>query len=176
VRPTTLVAAAALACALPAAACGLTPTSTPVPSGAAPLTASPSPATTAPASPSPAPPTPVVTATPAPPRSPAASAAESTTGPIGQSMALSPASVAPGGTVRITGDDPTHCGSITILSNAFPGPQEFAGVPAVTATETADGHFSATVTIAAGTRPGSYPVTARACGGNFGTELTLKVT
>jgi hypothetical protein len=170
VRP-TIAASAVTALACLAAACGGTaPRVTPTPgvpstpSARAPGTAgSPSAATTAAPTPPPTRP------------SPTAPSAVSTTGPIGQSLTLSPASVRRGGTVRVSGFAP-QCTGVTILSNAFPGPQEFAGVHAVTPTTTPDGHFSASVTIPVSTAPGSYPVTVRACGGNLGVELTLTVT
>jgi len=90
-------------------------------------------------------------------------------------MTLTPGTVPAGSVVRITGYAP-GCTGVTLLSDAFPGPQEFAGVHAVSATSTPDGHFSASVTIPASTAPGPYPVTARACGGNLGVQLTLTVT
>jgi hypothetical protein len=146
------------------AACGSTPPAATLTPSRSP-SPSPEPTTAVSSSPSPLP-------TPSPP-TPAAAA--STSGPVGQYLTLDPASVPPGGTVRISGYAP-HCTGVTILSNAFPGPQEFAGVHAVTPSTTPDGHFSATVTIPATTRPESYPVTVRACGGNLGVELPLKVT
>jgi hypothetical protein len=96
----------------------------------------------------------------------------STSGPVGQTLTLDPGTLPAGTAVHISGYAP-GCGGVTILSNAFPGPQEFAGVHAVSA---AGAHFSATVTLPTSTPPGSYPVTVRACGGNLGVELTLRVT
>lgn len=120
--------------------------------------------------------TPTVAATPVPaPPAPPRATPMSTSGPVGQTLTLDPGRLAAGSVVRISGYAP-HCTGVTILSTAFPGPQEFAGVPAVTATSTADGHFAATVTIPRTTAAGGHPVTVRACGGNLGVELTLTVT
>ena len=163
--PASIAAAAAALCL---AACGPdtvsapTVSMTPSPSATA---ASPTPSARITGSPTPPP----ATATPHPPAS--------TSGAIGQTLTLDPGSVPAGSAVRVSGYDPSRsCGSMTILSNAFPGPQEFAGVHAVTAPVDATGHFGVTVTIAATTAPGQYPVTVRACGGNFGAQLTLTVT
>lgn len=160
---TALVATACLA------GCGSGPASSPAssPSAAAPTPAAAATGTPAPSevitgSPTPPPPTPTV----APP--------VSSSGPAGQSMTITPGTIARGGTVRITGYAP-QCTAVTLISKAFPGPQEFAGINAVGATSTPDGHFSATVTIPASTAPGAYSVTARACGGNLGLDLTLTV-
>lgn len=76
---------------------------------------------------------------------------------------------------RTVGEHAPGCNSVTILSNAFPGSQQYAGVNAVTAAAPG-GYFSVTVTIP-GSRPaGSYPVIVRACGGNLGVELLLTIT
>ena len=167
--------AAAAAAVLCLAACGETvsaPTVSP--------TASPSTTATATAtatgritgSPTPPPPT---TAPSTPTSTPAAPV--STTGAIGQTLTVDPGTVPAGSAVRVSGYDPTKsCPSMTILSNAFPGPQEFAGVHAVTAPVDATGHFGVTVTIPASIAAGQYPITVRACGGNFGVQVTLTVT
>jgi hypothetical protein len=166
----TAVLPAALAAALGAGLClaGCGPDTVSAPTVSATPRASATPSVTA---------TPVTTNTPTPPASTTPAAPVSTSGPIGQTMTLDPGTVAAGSAVRISGYDPSQgCGSLMILSRAFPGPQEFAGVPAVTATIGPDGHFSTTVTIASSMTAGAYPVTGRACGGNFGTQLTLTVT
>jgi hypothetical protein len=121
-----------------------------------------------------------ITGSPTPPPASASAGATpatpvSTSGPVGQTLTLDPGTLPAGTAVHISGYAP-GCGGVTILSSAFPGPQEFAGVHAVTAASTADHHFSATVTLPTSTPPGSYPVTVRACGGNLGVELTLRVT
>jgi hypothetical protein len=122
-----------------------------------------------------------ITGSPTPPpasASPAATPAApvSTSGPVGQTLTLDPGTLPAGAAVHISGYAPDRCTGVTILSNAFPGPQEFAGVHAVTAASTPDGHFTATATIPSSTPPGGYPVTVRACGGNLGVQLTLRVT
>jgi hypothetical protein len=160
-----LVTALGMAACL--AACGPDTVSAPTVSASATATATPTAAITGSPTPPPA------TARPTPTSAPAVSA----TGPAGQSMTLNPGTLPSGGTVHITGYALSGCTSgLTLLSNAFPGPQEFAGVHAVTATSTPDGHFSATVTIPASTAPGGYSVTARCGGGNLGLNLTLTVT
>ena len=107
-----------------------------------------------------------------PPATPS-SAPVCTSGSVGQSLCVDPATLAAGSVVRVSGYAP-GCTSVTILSNAFPGPQQFAGVNAVTAAAPG-GRFSATVTIPASTPAGSYPITVRACGGNLGVQLILTV-
>lgn len=169
-----LALASALGAALCLAGCGPdtvsapTVSSTPSPSATASATAAPR----ITGSPTPPPATSIgitPSATPAPP--------VSTSGPIGQTLTLDPGTVPAGSVVRVSGHDPDNsCHAVTILSNAFPGPQEFAGVHAVTAPVDATGHFGVGVTIPASTPPGQYPVTVRACGGNFGVQLTLTVT
>jgi hypothetical protein len=162
---TTLGAAACLA------ACGADTVSAPTVSTPQGATVTATPTATAAITGSPTPPPATATATPAATPAPAVS----TSGPAGQTMALDPGTVPAGSAVRISGYA-LSCTGVTLLSNAFPGPQELAGVHAVSATSTADGHFSATVTIPSSTPPGGYAVTARACGGNLGVQLTLKVT
>ena len=172
--PVTL--AAALGAALCLAGCGPDTVSAPtVSSTPAPPTATAAATATAKTtgSPTPPPPTTAAPSTPAPTPAPPVSA----TGPIGQTLTVDPGTVPAGSVVRVSGYDPSRsCSSMTILSNAFPGPQEFAGVHAVTAPVDATGHFAVSVTIPASTAPGGYPVTVRACGGNFGVQVTLTVT
>jgi hypothetical protein len=124
--------------------------------------------------------TPAITGSPTPPPASASAGATpaapvSTSGAVGQTLTLDPGTLPAGTAVHISGYAP-DCSGVTILSRAFPGPQEFAGVHAVTAASTPDHRFSATVTLPTSTPPGSYPVTVRACGGNLGVELTLRVT
>lgn len=172
--PASIATAAAALCL---AACGDTvvaPTISPTASPSGTATASPAPTTTGRITGSPTPPPP--TSAPSTPTSTPA-APVSTTGPIGQTLTVDPGTVPSGSTVHVSGHDPSmSCSSMTILSNAFPGPQEFAGVHAVTAPVDATGHFSATVTIPVSIAPGQYPITVRACGGNFGVQVTLTVT
>jgi len=97
------------------------------------------------------------------------------TGPVGQSLSVSPSTVQRGHSATVTGVAP-NCSTVTLLSNAFPSTSEFAGVPSVNAVSTAGGHFHATVTIPANRAPGAYTISARACGGNLGIAVTLTVT
>jgi hypothetical protein len=96
-------------------------------------------------------------------------------GPAGQSLSVSPSTVQRGHSVTITGVAPS-CRTVTLLSDAFPSTNEFAGVPSVNAVSTAGGHFHATVTIPASRAPGVYTISARACGGNLGVAVTLTLT
>jgi LPXTG-motif cell wall-anchored protein len=64
---------------------------------------------------------------------------------------------------------------VTLISTAFGGPQEFAGVPAVTTTSSSSGSFSVTTQIPSGRAPGSYTVSGRCGGGNFG-SASFQVT
>jgi hypothetical protein len=84
---------------------------------------------------------------------------------------VSPSSLAPGGSVTVSGNVGNGCqhgDQVTLISQAFGGPGEFAGVPAVNTTSNASGAFSATATIPSSRAPGSYSVSARCGGGSFG--------
>jgi len=104
-----------------------------------------------------------------------ATSALALTGPAGQSLSVSPSTVVRGHAVTVAGIAPS-CNTVMVLSDAFPSSNEFAGVPAVDATSTSGGHFTATVVIPVNRAPGSYAITARACGGNLGLSVTLVVT
>ena len=97
------------------------------------------------------------------------------TGPVGQSLNVSPTTVTAGRSVTVSGVAP-NCKAVTLLSNAFPSTQSFAGVNAVTATSGPSGAFTATVTIPASRAAGSYSISARACGGNLGLTVDFRVT
>ena len=91
---------------------------------------------------------------------------------------VSPSSVAPGGSVTASGNVGNGCqhgDQVTLISQAFGGPGEFAGVPAVTATSNTSGAFSASAAIPSSRAPGSYSVSARCGGGSFG-SATVTVT
>jgi hypothetical protein len=86
-------------------------------------------------------------------------------------IAVSPTSVAPGGSVTVSGNVGNGCShgdQVTLISQAFGGPSEFAGVPAVITTSNASGAFSAGATIPGTRAPGGYSVSARCGGGSFG--------
>ena len=107
-----------------------------------------------------------------------AAPAGTTTSPSSPTLTLSPSSVAPGDAVSISGSagDCPPGDDVIVISRAFPGPEEFAGVPAVTAPVQSDGSFSASATIASDQEPGTYDVTARCGGGNLGLLEHLTVT
>ena len=65
---------------------------------------------------------------------------------------------------------------MTLISRAFPHTQDFAGLPALSATVEGDGSFSTSTTIPATTQPGGYDITARCGGGNLGLVAHLTVT
>jgi hypothetical protein len=87
------------------------------------------------------------------------------------SIQVSPTSVPPGGSVKVSGSVAGGCspgGQVTLTSTAFASGSEFAGVPAVFTPSTNSGSFSARAQIASATAPGSYTVDGRCGGGNFG--------
>ena len=65
---------------------------------------------------------------------------------------------------------------MTLISRTFPHTQDFAGLPALSATVEGDGSFSTSTTIPATTQPGGYDITARCGGGNLGLVAHLTVT
>jgi len=93
------------------------------------------------------------------------------------SIRVKPASVRAGSKVLVYGSA-GGCpkgDSVTLLSRAFPHTHEFAGVPAVFADVLAGDRYSHTVGIPARRRPGTYSITARCGGGNFGVRARLRV-
>jgi hypothetical protein len=66
--------------------------------------------------------------------------------------------------------------TVTVMSKAFVGTHEFAGIPAVYATVKSGGAFKTTTTIPTSKKAGTYTVTGRCGGGNFGVEAHLHVT
>jgi hypothetical protein len=99
-------------------------------------------------------------------------------------LKVTPAKVAPGKTVTVSGSVGTGCqighkaDAATIFSNAFKGATKtnFAGVPSVSASlaNSTNGSFSIKVKLAKKVKTGKYSVGGRCGGGNFGTT-TLKV-
>ena len=90
---------------------------------------------------------------------------------------VTPAAVAPGGTVRVTGnaDGCPRGDVVTVISRAFRG-HAFAGVGAVFTRVGAGGAFAARARIRTRIRAGRYIVTARCGGGNLGVAARLRVT
>ena len=98
------------------------------------------------------------------------------------SINVSPSTVAPGGDVRLSGDilaDGTPgcdvTGTVTLISDAFVGLGEFAGVGAVDLPLDATGHFDSTVTLSASVAPGTYSIGGRCGGGNLGVTASIVV-
>ncbi len=84
---------------------------------------------------------------------------------------VAPGSVAPGGTVTVSGNVGSGCmhgDQVTLISGAFGNAHEFAGVPAVFATSDSAGNFSVGAPIPGDRNPGSYSVSGRCGGGRFG--------
>ncbi len=97
-------------------------------------------------------------------------------------ITASPATVAPGGSVTLAGDVLVNCkagcgtpGTVTLISPAFTGLGEFAGVGAVNLPVDASGHFHATVTLSVNAPSGTQTITGRCGGGNLGVSATLTV-
>jgi hypothetical protein len=95
----------------------------------------------------------------------------------GPSIRVHPASVSPGEAVRVFGlaGGCPKGDAVTLMSEAFPASQEFAGVPAVSAKVRAGDRYSVRVQIPAGRAPGRYTISARCGGGNFGVTAQLEV-
>jgi hypothetical protein len=98
-------------------------------------------------------------------------------------ITVSPSSVAAGGQVTVSGDVLANgqpgCsvpGDVTLISGAFEGLGEFAGVGATTAQADASGNFSTTVALSTSVAAGTYDVSARCGGGNLGVTASLTVT
>jgi hypothetical protein len=98
------------------------------------------------------------------------------------SIVVSHHTVAIGETIVVSGDTTVagvHClagDSVTLISNAFKGHAEFAGVGAVNTPVDATGHFRVSVTITSAVTPGTYTISGRCGGGNLGVQTTLVVT
>jgi hypothetical protein len=96
------------------------------------------------------------------------------------SVRVSPNSVAAGGTVTVSGSvGPNSAGSecatgVKLLSRAFDSNQEFADVPALGVAVRPDGTFTTTTVIPRSRAAGTYSITGRCGGGNFG-GTTLEV-
>jgi hypothetical protein len=93
---------------------------------------------------------------------------------------VSPNPVVAGHTVTLSGSvGPEAAGSecatgVSLLSRAFDSNQEFADVPALGAAVRPDGTFTTTTIIPRSRAAGTYPITGRCGGGNFG-GTTLEV-
>jgi hypothetical protein len=101
---------------------------------------------------------------------------------VAATIDVNPSTVSTGGQVTVSGDvlangQPgcTVPGDVTLISPAFDGLGEFAGVGATTATADASGNFTTTVTLSSNVAPGSYTVTGRCGGGDLGVSASLTV-
>jgi hypothetical protein len=99
------------------------------------------------------------------------------------SINVSPSTATAGSTVTVSGDVLANgqpgCqapGPVTLISDAFAGPGEFAGVPAVSAPVDAAGSFSTTVHLSSSATSGSHQVTGRCGGANLGVTATITIT
>jgi hypothetical protein len=95
----------------------------------------------------------------------------------GPSIRVKPARVRAGARVRVFGlaGGCAEGNQVTLMSEAFPDGQEFAGVPAVFAPVGGNDSYSTRVTIPAQRTPGRYTISARCGGGNFGVTRALTV-
>jgi hypothetical protein len=87
------------------------------------------------------------------------------------SLRVRPHSVKAGKIVHVSGDvgnGCSHSGTVTVISNAFHGGQDFAGVNAISIHIRPSGRFAATTRIPRARAAGSYHVGARCGGGSFG--------
>jgi hypothetical protein len=95
-------------------------------------------------------------------------------------LQVSPRSVVVGDRVTVSGWLPLAPGSecatgVTLLSRAFGGSQEFAGVPAIVAAVKADGTFTVVTRIPSARAAGTYTISGRCGGGNIGASAALVV-
>jgi hypothetical protein len=91
---------------------------------------------------------------------------------------LSPHSVPAGKILHVSGNVGSGCshhGSVTVISAAFHGGHDFAGVNAIFIRIRPSGRFAAKTRIPSSRAPGAYHVSARCGGGSFGGQ-TLHVT
>ena len=95
----------------------------------------------------------------------------------GASIAVSPSSQHPGGSVQVSGSCEAGTSGFAI-SRAFlhDATHDFAGVGAVPFTTDSMGHFATTAMISSAATPASYTVSARCGGGNIGVTATVVVT
>ena len=88
-----------------------------------------------------------------------------------------PAGAYRGELVRVSGNA-GNCmpgNTVTLISAAFGGTQEFAGVPAISTVVRSGGSFSARTRIPRGRAPGRYTVSGRCGGGNLGVTARLRI-
>ena len=90
---------------------------------------------------------------------------------------VTPTTVRPGATVRVTGnaDGCPRGDTVTVISRAFRG-HGFAGIGAVFTRVGAGGSFAAPAHVRIRIRPGRYAITARCGGGNLGVSARLRVS
>jgi hypothetical protein len=98
------------------------------------------------------------------------------------SINVAPSTVVPGDNVRLSGDilagGTPGCdvsAGVTLISEAFAGLGEFAGVGAVNLPVDATGHFDSTVTLSTSLAAGTYSIGGRCGGGNIGVSANLVV-
>jgi hypothetical protein len=98
------------------------------------------------------------------------------------SINVAPSTVGPGDNVRLSGDilagGTPGCdvsAGVTLISEAFAGLGEFAGVGAVNLPVDATGHFDSTVTLSTSIAAGTYSIGGRCGGGNIGVSANLVV-
>jgi hypothetical protein len=95
----------------------------------------------------------------------------------GPSITVTPATVHAGQRVTLSGNA-GGCPAgdrVTLISHAFSHRHEFAGVPAIFASVSANGHYRASTLIPSGRRDGRYTITGRCGGGSFGVTARLRV-
>jgi hypothetical protein len=94
----------------------------------------------------------------------------------GAAISVNPTAAQAGSLVRVSGSADGGCAAgVTLISQAFPHANDFAGLPAVYALPAADGRFSVRVRIPAVRAPGAYAITGRCGGGNLGVTARLRV-
>jgi hypothetical protein len=83
-----------------------------------------------------------------------------------------------GEVVRVFGTVAGGCATgdqVTLISKAFSGTHEFAGVPAIFARSRSDGSFSKRTRVPGTRKPGRYSISGRCGGGNLGVQARLRI-
>jgi hypothetical protein len=95
----------------------------------------------------------------------------------GPTIRTRPSRVSAGGRIRVFGlaGGCRQGNQVTLMSEAFPDDNEFAGVPAIFATVDAHDSYSVSTPVPATTPPGRYVISARCGGGNFGVQGAITV-